>query len=102
MATYCYLWEFIVRPEREGEFSQLYGPSGAWVELFRTAPGYLDTRLLRDRARPHRFVTVDRWSSEEAFRRFRRDRAVDFDVVDARGESLTVVQRELGEFTEVA
>jgi heme-degrading monooxygenase HmoA len=101
LATYSYLWEFVVRPGREAEFVRVYGPAGAWVELFRSAPGYLDTRLLRDLERPERFLTVDRWTDEEAYRRFRAQRAAEFDALDAQGARLMLAERELGRFTEV-
>lgn len=79
MAPYVYLWEFTVAPDREARFLALYGPDGAWVQLFRTAPGFLDTRLLRAAASPRRYVTIDRWASAAAYQGFRRERAAEFE-----------------------
>lgn len=97
---YNYIWEFTVRPECEGAFLSLYGPQGAWVALFRTSPEYVDTRLLCDMARADRFVTVDRWTSREAFERFRASRAADFEAIDTSGERLTLSEHALGHFEE--
>lgn len=50
MGQYAYLWEFQARAGRQEEFERHYGPDGAWVTLFRKAPGYIETLLLRDRS----------------------------------------------------
>jgi len=47
-AGYTYRWEFLVEPAQLEEFQRQYCPAGPWIALFRRAPGYLDTRLLRD------------------------------------------------------
>ncbi len=98
MDPYIYIWEFEVRPGYEAEFESHYGPDGSWVQLFRTAQGYIDTVLLHDRAQPRRYVTIDRWETEEAYRTFRAAQAATFNALDARCESLTVAERELGRF----
>lgn len=69
-AGYAYLWEFHVRAESRDEFERHYGPEGSWAALFRRAPGYLGTHLLRDRATDGRYLTIDRWQSEAAYRAF--------------------------------
>ena len=96
-----YIWEFQVRPGREAEFELHYGPDGSWVRLFRTAPGYIDTVLLHDLTQPHRYLTIDRWESEAAYRAFRQSHAADFVALDSRCEALTVFERELGQFAGV-
>lgn len=100
MPGFTYVWEFTGAPGREAEFSTLYGPDGAWVRLFRTAPGHLETRLLRSRARPEIFLTIDRWASESAWREFRDAHAAEFEAIDTLGASLTLSERLLGEFDE--
>jgi len=96
--AYTYLWEFIVEPSRLKEFQQQYGPEGPWVALFRQANGYIDTLLLQDRADPHRFITVDRWTSIEAHRAFRSAFSREYAALDAWCEHLTVRETPLGEF----
>lgn len=97
-AGYTYIWEYEVRPGASGEFLRHYGPDGSWARLFRVAPGYLDTVLLRDLDRPDRYVTIDRWESEAAFRAFRELHASEFEALDARCAALTISEKEIGRF----
>ena len=100
MARYTYAWEFIVKPEHVAEFRRQYGPDGSWVALFRQAPGYLDTLLLRDRARPERFVTIDRWQSADAHDSFRSAFSREYAELDARCAHFTAQELSLGAFDE--
>ena len=100
MTVYTYLWGFIVEPEHVDEFERQYGPQGSWVELFRRAPGYLQTLLLRDSTDSRRFVTIDRWESPEAYRRFRSAFSAQYTDLDRRCERLTVRETLLGNFDE--
>ena len=102
VSPYIYIWEFLVRPGREAEFELHYGPTGSWVQLFRTASGYLDTVLLRDVNQARRYLTIDRWESEAAYRAFRQAHATDFVALDSRCEALTVSEREIGQFDGVS
>lgn len=88
-------------PHHVGAFEALYGPDGEWVRLFRCAAGYRSTELLRDRFEVGRFVTVDCWDSEEAWRTFRIRYAEAFEALDARCEALTLEEREWGRFAPV-
>lgn len=97
-ASYMYAWEYRVAPDAIGPFLEAYGEAGAWVALFRGAPGYLRTELHRDRRDPGRFVTLDYWESETAWRHFREERAREFEALDARCERLTLEEREIGRF----
>jgi heme-degrading monooxygenase HmoA len=94
------LWAFRVRPGSEAEFERHYGPDGTWVALFRRAAGYVDTRLLKDRDVPGRYVTVDRWESEAAYHAFRERFAKDHDALDRECEAVTVEETALGRFAE--
>jgi heme-degrading monooxygenase HmoA len=95
------LWEFEVEAERAEEFEREYGGEGGWVKLFRRGEGYQGTTLLRDRDKPLRYVTVDRWSSREAYDAFRRRYADEYAAIDARCEKLTRAERLIGYFEEV-
>ena len=55
-----------------------YGPEGDWARLFRTAPGFLGTTLLKGEGPPPEYLTLDR-----------------------RCETLTAVEKEIGAFDEV-
>ena len=95
---FVYLWEYVVPPENQAEFEREYGPEGAWVALFSKAPGYLDTVLLRDRSRSNRFLTIDRWESEQAHAEFREAFSAEFEKLDARCERLTGSETLIGHF----
>ena len=95
---FIYMWSYPVSPQKAAEFCRFYGPEGPWVRLFRQAPGYLDTHLYRDRNNADRYVTIDRWESEEAFRGFRARFAVESERLDNDGEHLTLEETPLGEF----
>jgi len=97
---FVYFWEYRVRPGAEREFARHYGPDGTWVRLFRLGAGYLGTELLRDRRAPDRYLTVDRWASEAAFREFRERFAAEFDDLDQRCAALTIRETALGEFAD--
>lgn len=99
--AYAYIWEYEVRPETESEFLTHYAPDGTWAGLFRRAPGYLGTELYRDRTRADRFITIDRWQTEAAFREFRRRYAAEFEALDRRCEGLTRHEAALGEYRPV-
>lgn len=68
---YSYVWEFLVSAGHRAAFEQHYGPEGTWVQLFRRFPGYRETLLLSDRSSPGRYLTIDRWQSEQAYLDFR-------------------------------
>jgi len=69
--VYVIVWAFRPWPGREIEFEQAYGPVGRWAILFREAPGYLGTDLLRAADGSGRYLTVDRWQSPQAQEAFR-------------------------------
>jgi heme-degrading monooxygenase HmoA len=98
MARYCYLWEFQVRPERQADFERRYGPDGEWVALFRQAPGYIETLLLRDRSQGLRYVTMDSWETFDAYRTFRSQFSRQYEELDRSCEGLTTQEASLGEF----
>lgn len=101
MPGYMYAWEYEVAPEHQAAFLEAYGPEGTWVQLFRGAPGYVRTELFRDRARANRFVTLDYWESESAWRAFRERFAAEFEALDARCARITQHEAELGRFESV-
>ena len=101
MARFTYIWEFRVEPSAAAQFEFEYGPRGAWVALFSSAPGYLETLLLHDNADPLRYVTVDRWETQEAHDSFRSKHLEQYQEMDRRCQGYTTSERPLGEFSEV-
>ncbi len=99
---YSYVREYEVAPDTETAFLTHYGSDGVWAQLFRRASGYLGTELYRDRKRRERFITIDHWQSEAAFRRFRTRFASEVEMLGRHCESFTTREASLGQFDSVA
>src|ERR1700735_604632 len=97
--SYVILWEFQVHKRCQREFEDAYGASGAWAVLFRKSGDYRGTELLCDASAPGRYLTVDRWTSAEAFDKFRRTHAAEYQALDAHCEALTESDGALGTWT---
>jgi quinol monooxygenase YgiN len=97
-AMYHIVWEYEVRADQLAAFEVLYGPTGAWTQLFRSADGYRGTELYRDTARPTHFVTLDRWTSPAAFEAYIPTIREAYDRLDEQGAALTMRERRLGAF----
>ena len=95
------LWEFRVRPGSESAFEAAYGPEGDWAMLFRRAPGYLGTELLRA-PEAGRYVTIDRWVSSAAFDEFRDAHRPEYEDLDRRCADMTIEETPLGKFNATA
>ena len=95
------VWEFHVRPERLQEFEFNYDSNGTWAGLFRKSAEYHETILLRDSSQNGRYLTVDRWTSEEAFRHFKQEFAAEYAEIDKRCEALTESERLVGIFQRI-
>ena len=93
---YVVLWSFLVAPDNRTAFEQAYGPHGTWVNLFRKGNGYRGTELLFDGTR---YMTIDRWDTEAAYRQFRSDFDAEYQKLDRGFEGLTQEERSLGSFT---
>lgn len=98
---YVLVWEFHVRAGCESDFEEVYGPNGGWVRLFIKANGFLRTELNRDLENPRRYLTLDYWSSKEAYEFFRQQYREDYTELDRRCEGLTEKETALGEFEGV-
>ena len=92
------LWEFEVKPGCEIEFRSAYGPAGPWVQLFRRDSSYLETRLLLDPFRAQFYVTLDFWTSRNAYQSFQALHQSEYRQIDAICETHTLTERKLGEF----
>ena len=93
------VWQFEIAEEKVADFEAAYGPEGAWAQLFRTSPDYRGTELLRDAYVPLSYLTIDRWTSEEAFRAFRKEHDADYEVLDRQCDDLTAREIRVGAYT---
>jgi heme-degrading monooxygenase HmoA len=92
------LWQFDIAEEKISGFEAAYGKGGPWAALFARSPEHLGTELLKDAYVPGRYVTVDRWSSEEAFRAFRAQHDSDYEALDRSCDSVTTSETRIGAF----
>ena len=79
-----------MKPGREAEFERVYGPKGEWAAFFATDSKYRGTVLVRDAARAGSYVTIDTWTSREAYETFRAWNRAAYAALDRRCEELTV------------
>lgn len=95
------LWEFHVIPGKESEFERHYGPQGTWVQLFRKAPEFVRTDLLRDPEVHGRYLTIDCWTDLRAYDAFKHNFATEYHAIDAQMEALTQSETKVGVFETV-
>ena len=94
------VWEYEVPEPKVGAFIAAYGESGDWAQLFGQAEGYLGTDLYRGTGgAASRFVTVDRWTSAEAWSAFLEVWADSYQRLDAALADLSSSQHALIEGT---
>lgn len=96
---YVILWEFRPVQGREAEFERAYSPAGDWARFFQRDPAYWGTELLRDVTDARRFITVDRWSSRDAFEGFKKREATGYRELDQRMAPLCATEARIGAFT---
>jgi heme-degrading monooxygenase HmoA len=99
---YLVIWEFRVRTGREQKFEQVYGCNGDWAQLFRKSEDYIGTELTRDLQRPSRYITLDYWTTSEAYKKFRSQHEQAYASLDAACEELTEHEAAIGEFGSVS
>lgn len=93
------VWQFEIAEEKVAAFETAYGPQGSWAQLFRKSPDYKGTELLRDAYAAGQYLTIDRWTSEEAFRAFRKQNDADYEALDRSCDSLTTRETRIGAYT---
>ena len=93
------VWQFEISEENITAFEVAYGPDGAWAQLFRESSDYKGTELLRDAYMPGNYLTIDRWTSEEAFRGFRREHDAAYEALDRQCDALTAKESRVGAYT---
>ncbi len=92
---YTRVWQYEVVAGREAEFERVYAGDGAWARLFAHSEGFLGTELFRSLSRPRGYLTVDRFTSEDAFRRLLEQQAGSYAELDRQSEVLTQSEQEI-------
>ncbi|HZQ67440.1 MAG TPA: antibiotic biosynthesis monooxygenase [Terriglobales bacterium] len=92
------IWEFRVSAQQKERFEAAYGPQGAWAALFSQSNDFLRTDLVCDFQDPLRFLTLDFWTSRQAYESFRQQHAAEYKSIDQHCEAMTDSEREVGRF----
>jgi heme-degrading monooxygenase HmoA len=89
------VWAYDVPETSRAEFERMYGPAGDWVQLFSSSDGFRGTELFVSVRDPGRYLTVDRFTDEGAWRAFLTEHRDDYARLDAAATGLTIDEREL-------
>ena len=95
--VFVIVWEFEARAGKEPEFEQAYSAQGEWAKLFARSPEYRGTELLQSAERNY-YLTIDRWTSAEAFAAFRERWAAEYEALDRACKALTQRETAIGRF----
>lgn len=89
------IWQYDVAEGREGDFKRIYAADGDWATLFAVSDGYLGTELYRCIGTSGRYITVDRFSSAEAWHRLLDEQGPRYVEIDRLAEATTSRELEL-------
>jgi len=98
---YIIIWEYRVKRGKQSEFESIYSPNGAWAKMFKKDAAYLGTSFIRDTKDSQHYLTIDRWSSKEAYENFLHHRETEYKALDAYCEALTEHEAPLGKWNSV-
>lgn len=93
------VWQFEIAEDKIAGFEAAYGAEGSWAQLFGKSANYLGTELLRDAYEPGRYLTIDRWASEQDFRAFRKEHDQEYESLDRDCDDLTAKETRVGAYT---
>jgi heme-degrading monooxygenase HmoA len=92
------VWQFEVAEDKIAGFEAAYGAEGSWAQLFGKSANHIGTELLRDAYDPGRYLTIDRWASEEDFRAFRKEHDEEYETLDRACDALTARETRVGAY----
>jgi heme-degrading monooxygenase HmoA len=93
------VWQFEIAEEKIATFEAAYGSEGTWARLFRNSEDYKGTELLHDAFDSGKYLTIDRWTSEQAFRAFRKQHDAEYETLDRACDELTSRETRIGAYT---
>ena len=86
-----------VEPASAEVFEAVYGPDGEWARFFQRGDGYEGTELWRH---ADRYLVIDRWRSEAAYKRFLRANADEYRRRSQKTSRLYVSEQALGGYQQ--
>jgi heme-degrading monooxygenase HmoA len=93
---YVILWRFTAT---HPDFERHYGAEGTWAAFFRRDPAFIRTELLRGDG--NEYLTLDYWTSKDAFLAFRAAHLGEYEAIDRICEALTEREERVGDFVTV-
>ena len=96
--THHRVWKFLPPAEREAEFERAYSSAGEWAQLFRNAPGFGGTTLLRPTEPGGWWLTIDRWESAANFDAFTEVFGEQYRALDAELQGVAGEEKFVGTF----
>jgi len=94
------IWKFKPPAGREGEFAEAYSSSGDWAQLFRNAPGFQGTTLLKPTEAGGWWMTIDRWNAPDNFDAFIQVFGEQYRALDAELEGVAGEEQFVGAFED--
>jgi hypothetical protein len=89
------VWEYDVPETSRAEFERTYGAAGDWVQLFSSSDGFNGTELFVSLSNHGRYLTVDHFTDEGAWRAFLTEHRDAYARLDAATKGLTTDECEL-------
>ena len=89
------VWEYDVPETSRAEFERRYGAAGDWAQLFSSCDCFRGTELFASLSDPGRYLTVDRFTDEGAWRAFLTEHRDAYAGLDAATKGPTTDECEL-------
>ncbi len=96
------VWEFKIKPDCLEKFLRVYGPEGDWAQLFANDCNFQKTVLVQEAGSELVFLTMDFWDHQDAYLSFKQKYAQAYHDLDRECEGLTVHERHVGSFKNIA
>lgn len=93
---YLLIWEFHTKPGLDRSFEEAYGQNGIYDRLYKMDREYLGTELLKCSEMNGNYITIDRWTSEQAYKNFKERMKSEIKAADERCSELTDHEAPLG------
>jgi heme-degrading monooxygenase HmoA len=98
--SHARIWKFRPPEGREQEFAEAYRGDGAWAQLFRRAPGYRGTSMLRPAEPGGWWLTIDHWDSAADFEAFGQALGEEYRALDEELEGVAGEEEFVGAFED--
>src|SRR5947209_19659689 len=81
----------------ESLFEAQCGSNSEWVRLFEQSKDFMSTELIVDADSTGRYMTLDFWTSRQAYEQCRHQHTAEYKQIDAQCGQLTVSETEIGD-----